>query len=202
MRDVDVVVVGGGAAGLTGALTLARARRSVLVIDSGAPRNAPAPGVHSFLTRDGMSPAALVAVGADEVRRYGGEVVEGTVVSLRRKGSRFDVTTEDGQVYETRRVLVTTGVVDELPSLPGVAELWGRDVVHCPYCHGWEMRDRAIGVLGRGPASVHQALLFRQWSADLTFFAHRLELTRRRPRQAGRVRHPGGRGRGRGTCRP
>jgi len=171
------VVVGGGPAGLTGALTLARARRSVLVVDEGKPRNAAALGVHSFLTRDGMTPAELASAGADEVRRYGGEVVGGTVVSARRKDFRFEVVTGDGQVYDCRRLLVTTGVVDELPSLPGVAALWGRDVLHCPYCHGWEMRDRVIGVLGRGQAAVHQALLFRQWSADLTFFAHRLALT-------------------------
>jgi thioredoxin reductase len=172
-----VVVVGGGAAGLTAALTLARARRSVLLIDAGEPRNARASGVHSFLTRDGVAPAELAAIGASEVLGYGGQVVAGTAVSVRRKGSRFEVLTADGASYDCRRLLVATGVVDELPSLPGVDELWGRDVLHCPYCHGWEMRDRAIGVLGRGESSVHQALLFRQWSPDLTFFQHQLALS-------------------------
>jgi thioredoxin reductase len=176
-RAYDVVVVGGGAAGLSGGLTLARARRSVVVIDAGQPRNRNAQGVHSFLTRDGVAPAELMSTGADEVRRYGGEVVAGTVTSARRKGSRLEVLTAEGDAYECRRLLVTTGVVDELPSLPGVEELWGRDVLHCPYCHGWEMRDRSIGVLGRGSSSVHQALLFRQWSSDLTFFQHLLDLS-------------------------
>jgi thioredoxin reductase len=149
----------------------------VLVIDAGRPRNAVSAGVHSFLTRDGMSPSDLATIGAAEVRQYGGELVTGTVTSARRKGRRLEVHTDDGRVFEARRLVVTTGVVDELPDVPGVAELWGRDVLHCPYCHGWEMRDRAIGVLGSGPAAVREALLFRQWSEDITLFQHVLRLS-------------------------
>ena len=173
MRDRDVVVVGGGAAGLSAALMLARARRSVLVVDAGAPRNAPAAGVHGLLGRDGMPPAELLERGRAEVRSYGGEIVRGEVDGVDRDGDRFAVRLAGGEIMHARRLLVTTGLVDELPEVPGLRERWGRDVVHCPYCHGWEVRDRAIGVLATGPMSVHQALLFRQWSADVVLFSHR-----------------------------
>ena len=168
----DVVVVGGGAAGLNGALMLARSRRSVVVVDAGSPRNAPADGVHGLLARDGMPPAELVARGRDEVRRYGGHVVSGEVEAVTRDGDRFVVALADGSTVRARRLLVTTGLVDELPDVAGLPERWGRDVVHCPYCHGWEVRDQAIGVLATGPRTVHQALLFRQLSADVTVFSH------------------------------
>ncbi|WP_176583002.1 NAD(P)/FAD-dependent oxidoreductase [Streptomyces marincola] len=169
----DVVVVGGGAAGLNGALMLARARRSVLVIDAGEPRNAPADGVHGLLGHDGMPPGDLLARGRAEVRRYGGHVVEGRVVTAAREpDGGFVVEPAEGPAVRARRLLVTTGLVDELPDVPGLPERWGRDVLHCPYCHGWEVRDQAIGVLAGGPFSVHQALLFRQLSQDVTLFAH------------------------------
>jgi thioredoxin reductase len=168
----DVVVVGGGAAGLNGALMLARARRSVAVIDGGEPRNAPASGVHGLLGREGMPPAELLERGRAEVRGYGGEVVGGEVADVVREGDGFRVVLRDGRATHARRLLVTTGLVDELPDVRGLRERWGRDVVHCPYCHGWEVRDRAIGVLASGPMSLHQAQLFRQWSADVTFFTH------------------------------
>ncbi|WP_455354276.1 NAD(P)/FAD-dependent oxidoreductase [Streptomyces sp. SYSU K217416] len=168
----DVVVFGGGAAGLSGALMLARARRTVVVIDAGAPRNAPAGGVHGLLARDGIRPAELLERGRAEVRRYGGHVVSGEVTTAVREAEGVTVALADGRTVRARRVLVATGLVDELPDVPGLRARWGRDVVHCPYCHGWEIRDRAIGVLATGPLSVHQALLFRQWSDDVTFFSH------------------------------
>jgi len=170
--EFDVIVIGGGAAGLSGALTLARARRSVAVVDAGEPRNAPAEGVHNFLTRDGMSPAALVADGRAEVTRYGGTLVAGAVVGARRTGDGFEVELEGGRRLSARRLLVASGLVDELPDVAGLRERWGRDVVHCPYCHGWEVRDRAIAVLGSGAMSAEKALLWRQWSPDVTLFLH------------------------------
>ncbi|MQA01252.1 MAG: FAD-binding protein [Streptosporangiales bacterium] len=168
----EVVVIGGGAAGLNGALLLARARRSVVVIDAGAPRNAPAAGVHGLLGREGTDPAELLAHGRAEVRGYGGHVVPGEVAVATRTDDGFVVELADSRTVRARRLLVTTGLVDELPDVPGLQARWGRDVLHCPYCHGWEVRDRAIGVLNSGPMSVHQALLFRQLSADVTFFTH------------------------------
>ncbi|MEU4478860.1 NAD(P)/FAD-dependent oxidoreductase [Micromonospora sp. NPDC023966] len=168
----EVVVIGGGAAGLSGALMLARARRSVLVIDGGNPRNAPAEGVHGLLARDGMPPAELLARGRDEVRRYGGHLLAGEVGTVVRDGEGFAVALADGRRVRAGRLLVASGLVDELPELPGLRDRWGRDVVHCPYCHGWEVRDRPIGVLATGPMSVHQALLFRQWSDDVVFLRH------------------------------
>ena len=170
MNEYDVVVIGGGAAGLGGALALVRARRSVLVIDEGTPRNAPAEHVHNYLTRDGVSPAELYALGRAEVTGYGGEVRTGTVTAVTPRGDRFEVETADGTVVRARRLLVTTGLADELPGVPGLAERFGRDVLHCPYCHGWEVRDQAIGVLATGGMAIHQAMMFRQWSDDITLF--------------------------------
>ncbi len=170
----DVVVVGGGAAGLSGALTLARARRRVLVVDAGEPRNAPAGHIHNYLGRENSSPAELLADGRAEVAGYGGEVVSGRVTGAERlDDGTFRVALGDGRTVHARRLLITTGLVDELPDLPGVRELWGSDVLHCPYCHGWEVRDQPLGVLGDGPMAVHQALMWRQWSDDVVLFLHR-----------------------------
>lgn len=169
----DVVVVGGGAAGLNGALVLARARRSVLVVDAGEPRNATAEHAHGFLTRDGVTPGDLLAIGRAEVTGYGGEVRTGlATAATRASGGGFTVTLADGSQVGARRLLVTTGVTDELPAIPGLRERWGRDVIHCPYCHGWEVRDQAVGVIASGPMAVHQALLFGQWTSDVTLFSH------------------------------
>ena len=168
----DVVVVGGGAAGLNGALMLARSRRSVAVVDAGSPRNAAAEGVHGMLGHDGTPPAELLDRGREEVRRYGGHVVTGEVETVARNDDGFVVVLSDGRTTRARGLLVATGIVDELPDVPGLRERWGRDVLHCPYCHGWEVRDQAIGVLSSGPMSMHQALLFRQLSDDVLFFSH------------------------------
>jgi thioredoxin reductase len=150
---------------------LARSRRSVLVVDTGQPRNAPAAGVHGLLGREGMNPLELVARGREEVRGYGGEIVDGEVVSAARDGDGFAVELAGGRRVRSKRLLITAGLVDELPDVPGVRERWGHDVVHCPYCHGWEVRDQAIGVLATGPMAVHQALLFRQLSSDVLLIA-------------------------------
>jgi thioredoxin reductase len=168
---VDVLIVGGGAAGLSAGLVLGRARRSVLIVDGGQPRNAPAEGVHGYLTRDGIPPAELVARGRAEVEHYGGVIRDGQVVDTRRDpDGLFVATLDDGSEVLGRRLLIATGLVDVLPDIPGLAPLWGKDVLHCPYCHGWEVRDRRIGVLATSPMSFHQAWMFRQWTDDLTFF--------------------------------
>ena len=169
----DVVIVGGGAAGLSAALVLGRARRRVAVVDAGSPRNAPAAHMQGFLSRDGMPPAELLAVGREEVAGYGVELIADQVEAVE---PGFTVHLASGRVLESRRVLVATGVGDELPEIPGVRERWGRDLLHCPYCHGWEVRDQPIGVLGTHPLAAEHAQLVRQWSDDVVFFAHTAEL--------------------------
>jgi thioredoxin reductase len=170
---VDVVVAGGGLAGLAGALTLARARRSVLVVDAGEPRNAPAAHAHGYLSRDGVPPLELLAAGRAEIASYGATIITGTVTSLASlPGGGFAVALADGTSRAARRVLVATGLIDEYPDIPGLAERWGRDVVHCPFCFGWELRDAPLGVLATGPHAATQALMWRQWSPDVALFAH------------------------------
>ena len=174
-ENYDVVVVGGGAAGLSGAVALARSRRSVLVVDAGDPRNAPAGHVHNFLSRDGTPPSELYATGRAEVTGYGGRVETGRVAALARDGERFGVqiSAQTGErTVVARRLLVATGLRDVLPEVPGLAARWGIDVVHCPYCHGWEVRGQRIGILSTGPAAVHQALLFQQLSRHVTLLQH------------------------------
>jgi thioredoxin reductase len=170
-ESYDVVVIGGGAAGLSGAVALARSRRSVLVADAGEPRNSPAGHVHNFLTRDGTPPEELYAAGRAEVARYGGHVEAGKVTSLSRDGELF-LAEVNGRAVTARRLLVATGLHDELPDVPGLAERWGIDVLHCPYCHGWEVRDQRVGILATGPGAVHQALLFRQLTPHVTVLRH------------------------------
>ncbi|HET7014683.1 MAG TPA: NAD(P)/FAD-dependent oxidoreductase [Streptosporangiaceae bacterium] len=173
MNSHDVIVVGGGLAGLAGALTLVRARRSVLVMDAGHPRNAPAAHAHGYLTRDGTPPLDLLAAGRAEVAGYGGQVIAGAVTSLASlPGGGFDVTLADGTSHQARRILVATGLVDEYPDIPGLRERWGRDVVHCPFCFGWELRDQPLAVLATSPHAAAQALMWRQWSDDVSLFLH------------------------------
>jgi thioredoxin reductase len=178
MSEYDVAVIGGGAAGLSAALVLSRARRSVAVVDAGEPRNSPAAHMQGFLSRDGMPPRDLLAAGRDEVHRYGGQLIAATVARVvPGTGPRFRVTLADGPQLDVRRVLVATGLRDELPDIPGVRERWGRDLLHCPYCHGYEVRDQPLGVLGGTPDAVQHAQLIRQWSSDVVYFPHTDTLT-------------------------
>jgi thioredoxin reductase len=170
-QQYDVAIIGGGAAGLSAALVLARARRHVLVVDAGEPRNAPAAHMHGYLSRDGLPPHQLLAYGRDEVRRYGGVIVDGLTTKLFADGRPgFEVSLADGAGFSARRVLVTTGLRDELPDIPGLADRWARDALHCPYCHGHEVRDRRLGVIGGTPGAVRYAQIVRQWTDDLIYF--------------------------------
>lgn len=169
----DVVVIGGGPAGLSAALVLGRSRRSVTVVDGGEPRNACSPRLHGFLTRDGTAPEVFLAAARGEVRGYGVELVEDEVVAVvadEHDGEAgFRVTLTGGGALRARRVVAATGIADELPDIDGVTERWGRDVLHCPYCHGYEVRDRPLAVVARDTGgAVHQPLLLRQWSEDVT----------------------------------
>ena len=164
----DVAVVGGGPAGLSAAVALARSLRRVVLVDAGEPRNAPATGAHNVLGREGVAPRDLLAAGRREAEQYGAEVRHDRVVAARRVGTGFALELAGGDVLRVRRLLLATGLADELPDVPGVRECWGRTVLHCPYCHGYEVRGQRLVVLATGPMAEHQALLFRQLSDDVT----------------------------------
>lgn len=172
-RHCDVAIVGGSAAGLAAALQLGRQRRPVIVIDAGEPRNVPAAHMHGYLGHEGVPPSELIAIGREEVRSYGGEVVDGRVVEVTRTGDgRFRLELTGGHAVFARRVLAATGLVDELPDIEGVADHWGADVIHCPFCHGFEVRDQRIVQIVTSAVGLHPAGLFRQLSDRLTLVLH------------------------------
>ncbi|MDA2809084.1 NAD(P)/FAD-dependent oxidoreductase [Nocardiopsis sp. RSe5-2] len=175
----DVAVVGGGAAGLSAALVLSRARRTVTVVDAGEPRNAPAAHMHNYLGRDGTPPGEFLAIGRKEAESYGARIVDARVTGIERNGAdgAFRLLLDDGAELWARRIILATGLRDELADIPGLREGWGDYVLHCPYCHGYEVRDRPIGVLGTGPHAVRLALMLKKWSADLVYFPHGQEVT-------------------------
>jgi len=168
----DSVIIGGSAAGLSAGLVLARARFSSLVVDNGAPRNSPAAQMHGYLTRDGMAPRDFVAAGQHELAGYGASIVQATATEAARAADgTFALRLADGRTVGARSLLVATGLTDELPEIPGLADGWATVVHHCPHCHGYEVRDRKIVVIGStmGPLSAHLAALMRRQSASVTF---------------------------------
>jgi thioredoxin reductase/SAM-dependent methyltransferase len=171
-RHCDVAVIGGSAAGLAAALQLGRQRRSVIVVDSGSPRSAPAAHLHGYLGRESIAPSQLVADGREEIRSYGGEVLIARAERVTRDDDRFRVELVGGHVIVARRVLAATGLIDELPEIEGLVPHWGTGVVHCPFCHGYEVRDRRIAQIVTHPMGLHSAVLFRQLSAQHTLVLH------------------------------
>lgn len=169
VRHCDVAVVGGSAAGLAAALQLGRQRRSVIVVDAGQPRNAPAAHMHGYLGHEGLAPTELTRLGREEVRSYGVEVLDGRAERVTRvDDDRFGVELAGGHTLVARRVVAATGLVDELPDVEGLARHWGGDVIHCPFCHGFEARDRRIVQIVTHERGLHVAVLFRQLSDRLT----------------------------------
>jgi thioredoxin reductase len=165
----DCIVVGGGAAGLSAALVLGRARQRTLVVDAGGQSNSVAHGIGGLLGQDGRPPAAFYAAGRDELAAYPSvELRSGEVVRGERLDEGFALELGDGSRETARRVLLATGMEYRFPPLPGIAERWGDSVFHCPFCHGWEVRDQTLGVLHRGESGVRRALLLRGWSDDVT----------------------------------
>ncbi|AKU16651.1 NAD(P)/FAD-dependent oxidoreductase [Luteipulveratus mongoliensis] len=172
----DVLVIGGGAAGLSAALTLGRMRRSALVVDAGEPRNAPAAHMQAFLSRDGLPPRELLEIGRREVKSYGVEIADDRVTEIAQVPGGFEARTASGRQVRARRVVLALGLRDVLPGILGLQARFGKDVVHCPYCHGWEVRDQRIGVLATGPMAAHQAQLFRQLSGDVTVLVNDIDI--------------------------
>lgn len=166
----DAIVIGGSFAGLSAATYIARARRSVCIIDTGLPRNRFAAHAHGFLTQDGIAPAAILATARAQVAAYPTtRFVEGEAVSATRKADGFSVKLASGEELEAARLVLAFGISDELPAIPGLPERWGRSVVHCPYCHGFEFSGQRLGVLNVSPMSMHQARLVPEWGPT-TFF--------------------------------
>jgi thioredoxin reductase len=169
-NEHDVVIIGGSVAGLSAALVLGRARFRVAVVDAGHPVNEGVAHSHGFLTNDGASPASLVAEGREEVAGYGVELVDDVVTGVAAADGRFVVERAGGAPLVGRRLVLATGMRIPLPDLPGLAEVWGGDAANCPFCHGWEARDRPIGVVGEPPKVAHLAGLLTQWSDDVVAF--------------------------------
>lgn len=168
--EFDVLIVGGGPAGLSAALQLGRSLRSVLVCDTGEPRNGPAAESHGYLTRDGIPPADLRALGREDGRKYGGECRDAKVTDVRRNDDGFTSTLDSGETVASRKVVLATGVRDQLPAIDGFEEFWGNGVYHCPYCHGYEVRDEALGVVVRNQHTIDYAKLIYNLSEDLVVF--------------------------------
>lgn len=166
----DVIIVGGGPAGLSAALTLGRARRRVLLCDAGPRRNARAHAIHNFVTRDGTPPAEFRRVGREQLAAYTTvEVADAGVDEVRGEADDFTVRLGDRSAH-ARRVLLCTGMIDEMPALPGYAELWGAAIFQCPYCHGFEAQDRAWGLIAAAPMFAEGAPMLLNWTADLVVF--------------------------------
>lgn len=163
----DVIIVGGGPAGLSAALVLGRCCRKVLVVDAGNPRNVRSHGVHGFITREGCHPTELLTLAREQIVPYGIEFREGTVMGVERLEQSFHVTLLDGSSANSRKILLATGVVDQVPALEGIDELYGTSVHHCPYCDGWEHRDGRIAVYGKGASGTGLSLLMKTWSRDI-----------------------------------
>jgi thioredoxin reductase len=167
MDTCDVLIVGGGPAGLSAALVLGRSRRRVVVCDAGQPRNAATPHAHGFLTRDGIPPLELLAIGRKELLTYGVQLRDAVVTHVEPTGHGITATVGDGTRITARKLLLATGVVDERPHVQGFADLYGTSIHHCPYCDGWENRDRPLAVYGRPTEASGLALSLRTWSRDL-----------------------------------
>lgn len=172
-QTLDVIIIGGSYAGLSAAMALGRALRQVLIIDSGKPCNRQTPHSHNFLTQDGATPAAIAALGREQVLAYPTvQLKQGKVVNAVQKDNAFVVTTETGEQFTAAKLLLATGVQDIMPPIPGFAECWGISVLHCPYCHGYEVKNTPTGVLANGEMAFEFSRMIRHWTKQLTLFTN------------------------------
>jgi thioredoxin reductase len=170
LETFDAVVVGGGSAGLSAALALGRATRRVLVASCGPTRNEPSHAAHNIFTRDGTPPSELVRIGRDQLRPYDVSILDECAEDIRTEAAHYIVTFAGGREVRARGIVLASGVRDILPDIPGLHELWGTSVFHCPYCHGWEVAGRPLGIYSRGDAALHLSKLLRVWTSDLILF--------------------------------
>ena len=175
----DVAIVGGGPAGLSAALMLGRCRRRVLVLDLGQPRNRRSQALHGYLTRDGIAPSTLLEIGRRELQPYGVDLRLVGVTAAKLVDDHYRLSLADGTGEDARYLLIATGVIDDLPAIPGFEECYGRSIFHCPYCDGWERRDRPLAAFGRGAEVAGLALGLKTWSADIVACTHGAPLERR-----------------------
>lgn len=169
----DVIIIGGSYAGLACALTLGRSQRTVLVIDSGAPCNRYAPFSHNFLTQDGIPPSQIAAVAKEQVLKYPNvNLLSGKAIHAKKTGDQFVVDIEEDKSFYSKKVVIATGVSDIMPSIPGFSECWGLSILHCPYCHGYEVRNHTTGILANGDVAFEMGKLLSNWTDDLTIFTN------------------------------
>lgn len=171
--EFEVIIVGGSYAGLQAGMTLGRALRKVLIIDSGKPCNAQTPHSHNFLTRDGETPAAIARVALEQLRTYSTvQLLHGKAVKGEKTDKGYTITTEAGEKFTAKKLILSTGIKDMIPGIPGVAECWGISVIHCPYCHGYEVANQPTGILGNGEGGFETVKLIQHWTKDLTLFTN------------------------------
>ncbi|WP_299990175.1 NAD(P)/FAD-dependent oxidoreductase [uncultured Pontibacter sp.] len=169
-EQYDVIIIGGGPAGLNAAMILGRSRRKVLLFDSGKPRNRWATSMNGFLSSDGVNPRDFIKKGREELVKYGVQIIDRAVKTATYSKGQYVVDDEDKNVYHSRKMLLATGLRDALPEVEGIEELYGKSVHHCPYCDGWENRDKAIAVYGKDRSGIGQALAMKNWSDDVTLY--------------------------------
>jgi thioredoxin reductase len=170
MKIYDVIIAGGGPAGLSAALVLGRCRRTVLVFDDGNPRNKNSHGIHNYLTRDNVLPRDFLGIAQDEIRKYEVDLIEAVIVKVVRKRNFFEATDNHGNQYQSKKLLVATGIKDRLPPINGIESYFGKSVFHCPYCDGWEVKDKIIGVYSRKRAGIELAVALKTWSGKITLY--------------------------------
>jgi len=169
----DVIIIGGSYAGLSAAMALGRSMRNVIVIDSSKPCNRQTPYTHNFITHDGETPAAIAQKAREEVLKYPTvQLINDTALSAGKNENGFEIITANGTAYSTKKIIVATGVLDIMDDIKGFAECWGISILHCPYCHGYEVQDRPMGIIANGDMAFEMCKIIQHWSQSLTLFCN------------------------------